>query len=146
MPNHLISKEPWMEAAIKHSREEAPHEACGLIVVRKGRKIYIPCKNLLKHKHEQVFSLDPKDFIKAAESSTILGVFHSHIGVGSRPSQADLLACSQSGLGVEWYIYCSGANPEFSVIKPEDYKKPGLIGREWAWAEGIHGVVMIVLV
>ena len=36
----------WKNNAIKHAQEATPHEACGLVVIYKGKEKYFPCKNI----------------------------------------------------------------------------------------------------
>ena len=116
--------------AFEHAREAFPREACGLLVIRKGRETYIRCRNIGVGSDQ--FVIHPEDYAAADAEGEIIGVVHSHPGLPPEPSQADRVACEASGL--IWHIV-SFPSGESSELIPSGYIAP-LVGRQWS-----HGVL-----
>lgn len=117
-------------AITNHAKAEMPREACGLVIIFKGRQQYKPCKNLANGSDN--FILDPQDYEKADQEGEIVAVIHSHPNMSAKPSQADLVACEASGL--PWYII-GLPSEQWEYIEPSGYIAP-LVGRSWS-----HGVL-----
>ena len=118
----------WKDIALKHAREDSPHEACGLLVNYKGKQKYFPCKNLAEDLEDQ-FIIDPDDWVVAEDAGEIIAVIHSHPNHPPTPSQADLASCEY--LDLPFYIVTPEAE-QWNYFEPSGYKK-GLLGREWVW-------------
>lgn len=116
--------------AIEHAKAAYPREACGLLVIRKGREVYFPCRNIGVGTDQ--FVIHPEDYAYADAEGEIVGVVHSHPNLPPTPSQADLVACEASGL--PWHIV-GIPNETWVSIKPTGYVAP-LVGRVWS-----HGVL-----
>lgn len=118
-------------AAIKiHAEAEFPRECCGVVSIRKGREIYMPCRNVANDKDH--FTIHPEDYAAAEEQGAIIAIAHSHCYAPATPSEADLVGCESSG--VPWIIYALPTH-QVHTFEPTGYKAP-LIGREFH-----HGVL-----
>ena len=118
----------WKYKALLHAKKEDPHESVGLLINKKGKKIYMPCNNLAYDKSE-TFLLDPDDYIKSEKVGEIIGVIHSHPYTAPIASQADKISCENVNL--PFYI----VNPKtekWGYIEPSGYKPP-ILGREYVW-------------
>lgn len=112
-----------------HALDCYPRESCGVIIVKKGRKKYIPCLNLAQGND---FLINPVDYARAEDEGAIIKIVHSHPNLSPKPSQADLVGCEKSGL--PWLII-SVPSLEIYEFEPTGYKTP-LMGREFK-----HGVL-----
>jgi Predicted metal-dependent protease of the PAD1/JAB1 superfamily len=121
-----------------HALAEYPRECCGLVIVRKGRERYIPCRNMATTPSDH-FVLDPRDYAAASDEGEITAIAHSHPDVPAQPSQADLVQCEESEL--PWVIVsvmpCDDGPvaAETRIVEPSGYRAP-LVGRAWT-----HGIL-----
>ena len=126
----MILSETVKAKFVEQAKAECPREACGLVIIKNGKQVYCPAKNLAKGSDN--FILDPIDYEKADTAGEIVAVIHSHPNMSAKPSQADLVACEGSGL--PWFI-CGIPSEQWEYIEPSGYIAP-LVGRQWS-----HGVL-----
>lgn len=117
----------WREEAMRHAKQQAPYESCGLVLRAGGIETYIPCRNLAATSDH--FILSPEDFARVEDRGDVIAVVHSHPATPPEPSQADLIGCEKSGL--PWFI-CNPNTETWGACEPSGYLAP-LIGREWVW-------------
>lgn len=122
---------PVVESAIRaHAAQEYPRESCGVVVIRRGRRSYIPCRNIATTNEH--FVIDPAGLAAAEDGNEIEAIVHSHPNLPPVPSQADLVGMESSGLP---WIIVNWPTGEIATHTPSGYRAP-LIGREFA-----HGVL-----
>ena len=74
----------------RHASDEAPNEACGLILLRDGRaERYVRGRNAANSPYRFELDVDPETWFLEDEGYE-LAVFHSHPSSPPRPSRADL--------------------------------------------------------
>ena len=120
-----------IEDAIRtHAVAEYPRECCGLIVIKNGRRKYLPCRNIAEGTEH--FAIDPEDYMHAEDRGQIVAIVHSHPNMTPEPSKADLASCEDTGL--PWIILSWPSNV-FKEFTPTGFRAP-LVGREYN-----HGAV-----
>jgi proteasome lid subunit RPN8/RPN11 len=118
------------EAILAHAREDMPREACGVVLVEKGRVRYARCRNTAEGKGQ--FVMHAGDLADAEDRGDLVAIVHSHCYAQPTPSQADLVACEETGLP---WIIVSVPNETWAELAPSGYRAP-LKGRKWT-----HGVL-----
>lgn len=117
----------WRVVARVHAHDAYPREACGLVVVFKGRLSYVACANEAKDPTEQ-FVISAEDYERAEVRGEVVGIFHSHPNASAQPSALDMSCCRASGL--PWYIL-SVPGDEWVEISPAVSDERPLYGREF---------------
>jgi [CysO sulfur-carrier protein]-S-L-cysteine hydrolase len=78
-------------ALVAHSRQEAPNEACGLVLLRDGRaERYEPGRNAAASPYRFELEFDDPEIWYAEDDGYELAVFHSHVSAPARPSRTDV--------------------------------------------------------
>jgi proteasome lid subunit RPN8/RPN11 len=74
----------------EHAREEAPNEACGLVVLKDGvAERYVRGRNAAASPYRFELDVDPETWF-VEDDGRELAVFHSHLSSPPRPSRTDV--------------------------------------------------------
>ena len=78
-------------ALVAHSQQEAPNEACGLVLLRGDRaERYEAGRNAAASPYRFELELDDPEIWYAEDAGYELAVFHSHVSAPARPSRTDV--------------------------------------------------------
>ena len=78
-------------ALAAHSQQEAPNEACGLVLLRDGQaERYEPGRNAAASPYRFELEFDDPEIWYAEDDGYELAVFHSHVSAPARPSRTDV--------------------------------------------------------
>lgn len=78
-------------ALVAHSQQEAPNEACGLVLLRDGQaERYEPGRNAAASPYRFELEFDNPEIWYAEDDGYELAVFHSHVSAPARPSRTDV--------------------------------------------------------
>ena len=78
-------------ALVAHTQDEAPNEACGLVLLRDGRaERYEPGRNAASSPYRFELEFDDPEIWYAEDDGYELAVFHSHVSAPARPSRTDV--------------------------------------------------------
>lgn len=86
----MVVPEEVRAALVAHAEEEAPNEACGLVLVRDGvAERYVRGRNAAASPYRFELEVDPETWFLEDEGYE-LAVFHSHLSSPPRPSRTDV--------------------------------------------------------
>jgi proteasome lid subunit RPN8/RPN11 len=76
---------------VAHAQDEAPNEACGLVLLRDGRADrYERGRNAASSPYRFELEFDDPEIWFAEDDGYELAVFHSHVSAPARPSRTDV--------------------------------------------------------
>ena len=111
---------------IKYLFDKYPEEGCGLIINKKGKRVWIPCENTAEDKKE-TFIISSTDYLKASLQGDLMAIVHSHPDASPEASEHDKK--TSEFLGVPYIIY-SLPEVEKYTYTPKYLRSP-LLGREY---------------
>jgi proteasome lid subunit RPN8/RPN11 len=87
----VVVPDATRQALEEHAREEAPNEACGVLVLRNGvAERYVPGVNEAASPYRFELRLPDPEVWFLEDEGYELAVFHSHLSSPPRPSRTDV--------------------------------------------------------
>lgn len=127
----LLKGFPCIEI-IEYCKSKYPEEACGLVIIFKGKYKWIPCENVAYDK-KLFFAISPLDFANAEDMGKVSCVVHSHTNGNTNFTESDM--DYQSSQGIPWMLCVVNGDDEEPEIKwlCKPKKELPLFGREYIW-------------
>jgi [CysO sulfur-carrier protein]-S-L-cysteine hydrolase len=86
----VVVPDATRRALEEHARDEAPNEACGLVVTKEGVAVdYVRGRNAAASPYRFELEVDPEAWF-LEDDGYELAVFHSHLSAPPRPSRTDV--------------------------------------------------------
>jgi proteasome lid subunit RPN8/RPN11 len=86
----VVVPDATRRALEEHARDEAPNEACGLLVTKDGVAVdYVRGRNAAASPYRFELEVDPEAWF-LEDDGYELAVFHSHLSSPPRPSRTDV--------------------------------------------------------
>ena len=111
---------------VEHFSDVYPEEGCGILLNKRGKLVWISCKNTAEDK-ENDFEISSKDYIEASLSGDIHAIVHSHPDASAELSEADKKM--SNFLQIPFIVF---SVPDLEKVEyfPEKIRNP-LLGREY---------------
>lgn len=101
MLHEELNNDPMTRAMQEAAQAAYPNEACALIVGVGKKARFIPCTNISSEPRTS-FRIAPKEWARAADLGEVVAIWHSHVEVNNKPSDADRAGCEATQ--VPWLI------------------------------------------
>ena len=117
---------------IDYCKSKYPEEeACGIVVVVKGRYKFIPCKNIVTSHKDENFAIHPLDYASAEDEGVIYAIIHSHVNQNAVFSYVDTEY--QKKQGTPWFLVgLLNGDVTTAWLKNPKQEQP-LFGRKYIW-------------
>jgi proteasome lid subunit RPN8/RPN11 len=116
---------------VAYCKTKFPEEACGIVIVFKGRHLFIPCENVASGNKQDYFAIHPVEYAKAEDKGEVVAIVHSHTIHPTVFSETDV--AYQKMQGIPWLLVgLKGGAVELEWLDNEKQELP-LYGREYVW-------------
>lgn len=85
---HTHQKDKFIKDLAEYANTDTSKEVCGFICYRDGELFLKPAKN--HSKDNDIFIINPADFLERKLSGELLAIFHTHINAKEDPSEYDI--------------------------------------------------------
>lgn len=119
------------EPIYTYVKSKFPQEACGVLIVKRGRIKFIPCENTSLDPLNN-FSINSQEFADAEDQGEVVAIVHSHTKAPYAPSQGDVI--SQKVHGYPWLVVATDGQEILQTNWLENEKQEfDLYGRPFIW-------------
>jgi len=115
----------------EYCKSKFPEEACGVVILFKGRYKFIPCENVTLEDKTEYFAIHPLVYASICDRGQVCAIVHSHTKIGAVFSEHDI--ASQRMLGIPWLLIGLGGGVEEHAWLSNKKQVFDLYGREYQW-------------